>query len=437
MAKIDDDMSVLPTYEWIEQKARESKFLSDPHVKMLFELSQDKTLFEKSPDYLAKLRRDLLRSSLDFFARNSEFYQRMFDSLGIDPKAAEVEDLAKLAVPSDLLRGDGIEKFYIPNKDDGGYVFRSSGTTGKDPVRVYRSPIELLMMTMANANLFEYVYGHFLEPGEGLALFLAAEELKNHLNFVAFVDLALQYKKIPLLYGMDLLPESSGGPLWKRLVPNKQRILEFIKSKKEPKLFFSAPAGVHLLSEQFGNLGFLKRIAYKLAAGAPPINLGRGGVIVTGGGSKGFNIPEYGVIVEKARKVFRAEDPDTGQEVPVPFMDVLGMTETLTAHLDKYGVMNKIPHPLQEVFLLDPKTYKPINDYNVDGILGIFDPMAITWLEVFIPGDIMRQVPSERYYGREFIYVRRLTEDEGWSLQRACGGTLEELMIKGGKINAE
>jgi hypothetical protein len=196
---------------------------------------------------------------------------------------------------------------------------------------------------------------------------------------------------------------------------NKQRILEFIKSKKEPKLFFSAPAGVHLLSEQFGNLGFLKRIVYKIATGAPPINLGRGGV-----------------IVEKGRKVFRAEDPDTGQGVPVPFMDVLGMTETLTAHLDKYGVMNKIPHPLQEVFLLDPKTYKPINDYNVDGIIGILDPMAITWLELFIPGDIMRQVPSERYYGREFIYVRRLTEDEGWSLQRACGlvkiGTGESLI---------
>lgn len=191
-------------------------------MKRLFELSQDKTLFEKSPDYLAKLRRDLLRSSLDFFARNSEFYQRMFDSLGIDPKATEVEDLAKLAVPSDLLRGEGIEKFYIPKKDEGGYVFRSSGTTGKDPVRVYRSPIELLMMTMANANLFEYVYGHFLEPGKGLALFLAAEELKNHLNFVAFVDLALQCKKIPLLYGMDLLPESSGGPLWKRLVPTSK-----------------------------------------------------------------------------------------------------------------------------------------------------------------------------------------------------------------------
>jgi phenylacetate-CoA ligase len=429
-------MDKLPAFEELERRARESRFLNDPHVRRLYELSRDKGLFEKSPDHLTRLRRDLLRSSLDFFARNSDFYQKLFETLGVEPKAAELEDLVKLAVPSDLLRGGGIERFYIPNRDQGGFTFRSSGTSGRDPVRVYRSPLELVMMTAANANLFEYVYGRFLEPGRGLALFLAAEELKNHLNFVAFVDLALQYKRIRLLYGMDLVPEESGGPLWKRLVPNRQRILEFVKSREEPKLFFSAPAGVYLISSQFGSLSLFKKLVYKVVAGAPPINLGRGGVIVTGGGSKGFQVPEYGVIVREARKVFKAADPETGREVPVPFMDVLGMTETLTALLDKYGVMHKIPHPLQHVFLLDPKTYKLMgeDEYHKDGILAIFDPLAISWLEVFMPGDIVKQVPSERYYGREFIYVRRLTEEEGWSLQRACGGTLEELMYRGGRL---
>ncbi|MGC8836289.1 MAG: hypothetical protein ACP5PL_05060 [Infirmifilum sp.] len=427
-------MASLPSYEWLEGKARESRFLNDPHVTRLVELAKDKSLFEKSPSYLSNLRRDLLRSSLKFFARNSEFYEKLLANLGIDPDAAELEDLAKLAVPSDLLRGDGIKRFLIPSRDEGGFTFRSSGTSGKTPVRIYRSPLELLLMTVANANLFEYVYGGELKQGEGLALFLAAEELKNHLNFVAFVDLALQYKKIRLLYGMDLVPESGDTPLWKRLVPNTKRIAEFIKSREEPKLFFSAPAGVHLVSQQFAGLGLLKKALYKLALGAPPIDLGRGGVIVTGGGSKGLQVPEYHVIVEEARRVFKAEDKDTGGEVPVPFMDVLGMTETLTALLDNYGVMHKIPHPLQEVFLLDPKTYKPMEHYNKDGLLAIYDPLAVSWLEVFIPGDIVRQVPSDRYYGREFIYVRRLTEEEGWSQQRACGGTLEEHMIRGGEI---
>lgn len=424
-------MEKLPTYKTLEERAHSSKFLNDPHVRRLMELAQDRSLFEKTPDYLAKLRRDLLRGSLEFFARNSVFYERLLETQGINPKAADLEDLAKLAVPSDMLRGEGFSRFLLPSRDEGGFVFRSSGTSGKDPVKVYRSPLELVMMTIANANLFEYVYGSILEPNKGLALFLAAEELKNHLNFVAFVDLALQYKRIRLLYGMDLVQDASGGPMWKRLVPNRKRILEFVKSRDEPKLFFSAPAGVHLVTQQFAGLSFFKKMLFKLVAGAPPIDLGRGGVIVTGGGSKGFQIPEYGVIVREASKVFRARDASTGKEVPAPFMDVLGMTETLTALLDKYGVMNKIPHPLQEVFLLDPKTYKPMDEFNKDGLLAIFDPLAVSWLEVFIPGDVVRQVPSDRYYGREFIYVRRLTEEEGWDLQRACGGTLEELMLKG------
>ncbi|MEM1671378.1 MAG: hypothetical protein QXY92_03225 [Archaeoglobaceae archaeon] len=40
----------------------------------------------------------------------------------------------------------------------------------------------------------------------------------------------------------------------------------------------------------------------------------------------------------------------------------------------------------------------------------------------------MRTHDSNCYYGKEFVYVRRLTVEEGWSLQRACGGTLEEMM---------
>ena len=335
-------METLPAYRTLEERSRQSKFLNDPHVKRLVELARDRSLFEKSSDYLAKLRRDLLRSSLEFFARNSEFYERLLNVQGVDPRAAEVEDLAKLAVPSDMLRGDGFSRFLVPNRDEGGFVFRSSGTSGKDPVKVYRSPLELVMMTVANANLFEYVYGSVLEPNKGLALFLAAEELKNHLNFVAFVDLALQYKGIRLLYGMDLVPDSNGSPMWKRLVPNRERILQFIKSREEPKLFFSAPAGVYLITQQFASLSSFKKLLFKLLAGAPPIDLGRGGVVVTGGGSKGFQIPEYDVIVKEARKIFRARDASTNEEVPVPFMDVLGMTETLTALLDKYGVMHKV-----------------------------------------------------------------------------------------------
>jgi len=420
----------LPTIEEIYSGAQRSKFFNNPYIKRLWELSGDSSLFSKSPEYLKSLRRSLLRDSLKFFVKHSSFYADLLERLEIDPDAADLTDLIKLAVPSDMLRGDEYRKFLIEDFDEEGFVFSSSGTTSSSPVRVYRSFLELAMMTRANTLLFEYVYGNVLREGAGLALFLAARELRNRLNFVAFVDLALQGKKIKLLYGMDLVKEVSGGSQWQRLVPNKKSITEFLKSREEPKLLFTAPAGVHLLTKQFEGMSLLKRLASKFLIGVPPVDLGTGGVIVTGGGTKGFtDLPPYDVIVENARKFFKSRDFE-GREAPTPFMDVLGMTETLTALIDKYGVMHKIPHPLQEVFLLDPKTYKLVEEPGKEGILGIYDPLAISWLEVFLPGDIMKFIESSRYYGREYIYVRRLTKDEGWDLQRACGGTLEELMSR-------
>jgi phenylacetate-CoA ligase len=412
------------------EKAVKSELLAHPHVKKLWELSGDKSLFTKSPEELFSLRRDLLRSSLKFFAEMSDFYEELFNRIGIDPGSAELEDLVKLAVPSDLLRGEGYKRFLIEQvKSEPGIVFSSSGTTSNTPVRVYRTYLELAMMTRANTLLFEYVYGGELERGRGIALFLAAKELRSRLNFVAFVDLALQGKEIPLLYGMVLSKEEAGGSQWKKLVPNKKAIMEFFKSKEEPKLLFTAPAGIYLLSKQFENMNPFLKILSKTVYRIPPVDLGEGGVIVTGGGSKGFQIPDYDTIVKYSRKFFNARR--NGLELPTPFMDVLGMTETLTALIDNYDVMGKIPHPLQEVFLIDPKTFKLVQEPDRDGILGIFDPLAVSWLAVFLPGDIVRFKYSNRYYGKEFQYVRRLSKDEGWELQRACGGTLEEMMSSG------
>jgi len=144
-----------------------------------------------------------LRSSLKFLAEMSGFYEELFNRLGIDPCSAELEDLVKLAVPSDLLRGEGYKRFLIQQvKSESSIVFSSSGTTGNTPVRVYRTYLELAVMTRANTLLFEYVYGGELERGRGIALFLAAKELRSRLNFVAFDDLTLQGKEIPLLYSL-------------------------------------------------------------------------------------------------------------------------------------------------------------------------------------------------------------------------------------------
>ncbi|MEM2180067.1 MAG: hypothetical protein QXP32_04520 [Nitrososphaeria archaeon] len=411
----------------IFEKASKSKLLNDPYVEKVWKLIGDRSLFQKSPDYLRSLRKSLFRDALKFFSANSEYYANLFDRLNINPKNAELEDLAKLAIPSDILRGEGHKQFLINNVDKDGEYFMSSGTTNNVPVKIYRSPLDLAIMIKANTDLFEYVYGDYLEPGKGLALFMAAPELRYRLNFVAFVHLALEAKNIPLLYGMNLVESSSSGPAWQKLVPNKDNIAKFLRSREEPKLFFTAPAGIFLLSKQFEELNFIKKLMYRIAS-ALPVQLGKGGIVVTGGGTKGFtNLPSYDKIVEFSRKYFKAKDK-SGKDVPTPFMDVLGMTETLTAMLDRFGVMDKVPHPLSEVFLLDPKTFELKNEDNVEGIVGIYNPFTTSWLEVFYPGDLMISHPSDRFYGKEFVYVRRLKVEEGWGLQRACGGTLEELM---------
>jgi len=412
----------------IFQAAEKSKLLGDPYVSKVWETVNDPSLFERSPDYLMELRKGLFRESLQFFARHSRHYAELFERLSIAPSDAELGDLAKLAVPSDILRGEGQKPLLIDDVEPGGEYFKSSGTSGKEPVKVYRSPLDLAVMIKANTDLFEYVYGRHLEEGKGVALFMAAPELRYRLSFVAFVQLALERKDIELIYGMDLLEGAENGVPWQKLEPNRDRILKFLKSGEEPKLFFTAPAGVYLMAKQFDEMGLFKKLGYRLASGAPPVRLGRGGLVVTGGGTKGFSdLPPYPDIVELSAKHFVAGGRNEARS-PAPFMDVLGMTETLTALIDRYGAMDKVPHPLSEVFLLDPKTFKPVREEGKQGIVGIFNPFTTSWLEVFYPGDLMVAKRSSRYYGREFSFVRRLTTDEGWDLQRACGGSMEEMM---------
>jgi phenylacetate-CoA ligase len=412
----------------VKESARESPLFSDPYVKKVYDLVNDTSLFSASPDKLLGLRRDLLRGALAFFAKHNPTYGPLLESLDIAPKSADFPDLGRLAVPSDMLRGEGQTPFLIGDVDAGGQTFRSSGTTGKMPVTIYRSPLDLDIMLKANTDLFEYVYGDTLTQGEGTALFMAAPELRDKLYFIASVHMTLENKGLDLIYGMDMAQSTDPSKPWLQLQPNKDNIKRFLSCKDGPKLFFANPGGVHLMNEKFATMGLFKKIAFKLAAGAPPVNLREGGVIVTGGGNKGMSgIPPYADIAARSQDYFTASTR-SGAPQKVPFMDVLGMTETLTALIDRHGVMDKVPHPLSHVFLLDPKTMEVREDEGTEGILGIFNPFVTSWPEIFYPGDLMTWHASDRYYGREFVYSRRLTVEEGWSLQRACGGTLEEMM---------
>jgi phenylacetate-CoA ligase len=117
------------TVKDIFQKASESKLLADPYVKRIWELMRE-DLFSMSPESLARLRKELIGESLRYFQRTSPYYADLFERTGIDLKDPGHEELARLAVPSDMLRGEGQGRFLIPDVEPGGETFSSSGTTG-------------------------------------------------------------------------------------------------------------------------------------------------------------------------------------------------------------------------------------------------------------------------------------------------------------------
>ena len=97
----------------IMERGGQSKLLQDPHVKKVWDLINRDSLFKMSADELASLRGTLRRESLRFFARHSPYYADLFERMDIEPAKATLHDVAKLAIPSDMLRGDGQRRFLI------------------------------------------------------------------------------------------------------------------------------------------------------------------------------------------------------------------------------------------------------------------------------------------------------------------------------------
>ena len=409
----------------IFEAASRSAMLNDPHVLRMWNLMNDDTLFSMPSEKLEGLRLECVRSSLDFFQRRSPRNAKMLEDLGVTPSKADIGDLARLAIPSDVLRGDGHMDMLLEEHELGGRILSSSGTTQREPVRVYRSPLDLAMMILGNTSVLEYAYGGHFVQDQGIGLFMGPQQLSGKLTYVIFVETALERKGVEIVWGMDMEGEAN-GTMWKRMVPNRAKMARFFKSDRAPKAFFTAPVGLHLLNQRFGSQSGTERMLSKLKVGAPPIDLGKGGFIMTGGGTKdSTDLPDLDEIIKASKDFFIARDKD-GRQIEPPFIDGLGMTETATSMMDRHGVMDKVPHPLSQVFLMDPRTFEVIEDEGKEGLLGIFNPFITSWMECVYPGDILRAHGSERYYGKEYEFVRRMGASDPSGSTRACGGELEE-----------
>ena len=351
------------------------------------------------------------------------------ENLEIDPERWKVEDLINLAISSDELRGNGQKRYMVDNVPDGGRTFRSSGTTGKEPVTIYRSPVDVLISRYVNDAHIEYMLGHPIEEEEGMALFLAAPEMEEFMSFVGMVvDLMRDYKHVPVIFGMKV--EEGDGPIWTRLRPDKKAMAEFYRSGNKPKYIFSALIGIQRMLETFEMHGAkdLPRLAYfKLALGVPPLDLGRG-AIFTGGGAKRAKVLPFKELLEKRKGKIIGVDKE-GNRIPAPWSDVYGNTERLCILPSLMNTEYKVPHPLEEVIVVDPKTFTPIE--RGEGIVIFYNPLVTSYMEAVIPGDIFEVIPADDlYHGKVLRYRRRLTEEEALYVERGgCGSVFEEVRL--------
>jgi hypothetical protein len=389
-----------------ETRASSEPFAQDPYVARVVDLCRQSVFFGQGEAQLAKLRSELLQLALAFFARrHPEFYRTHFQRLDVTPDNVTMADLPRLALTAEQLRGEGQRNLIVPGIPLGGATFQSSGTTGGRPVTIYRSQLDFFVQRCANGLFWEHMLARDSQTnGGGTCLFMASPELRSRMSFVGFVSEFMEHRQVEMVFGLKLREETADAKtVWERLTPDRAAIARFFDSHRFPKFIFSTPAGI-----------------YNLIRSTPPVRLGRGGAIAMGGGSKGGEVPPLEELMRLAGNHFRAEDTE-GRETPAPIIDILGFTESLTIFPSRPFSLVKHPHPFTEVFIVDQKNLHLVDDAEGEGLLGFWNPLCTSYFEAVYPGLVVKRVRAEDYHGRGFLVKRRMTPEEGWQLQRACG----------------
>ena len=423
--------------------------LDHPYVRMVIESITDKSLFKMSKNDLADKRKMLLREHLKYLRDQSDFYADMLKNVGVNPDNATIEDIIKLAISSNQWRGDGYRKYLIPpiqnfaekaeHVDDPekyGKWVRSSGTTGQVPVRVYRSQLDLAIQEHADIA----IVANFIASKEsGIGLILAAEEMKYDLGFIYGVEDFLKQRGAEVVWGMQIDETVEAKTIFAKMRPDKKAIASFLKSEVEPKFILTAPVGIWQMLKGQDAVNKLRGIkgffAKKMSGLDKPIDLGKGGVLFSGGGTKSIAMPPLEELISSSRERIIARD-EHGNQIPAPWIDTLAQTENITlltscsqwkdGQLVLPDSLLKTPHPLAEVVLVDPRTHKIVGP-GQEGEFLYYNPFSLSVLEAFYPGEIGRTHKKDNCYGQSFEFVRSLQVDEG-GLDRACGGKMEEMM---------
>jgi len=423
----------------------DSNIFKDPYYELLVKTCKSNNLFTNSRQDTKKLQQSLVYPYLEYFIRNDKnnYYKKLLYNRGLAKDTngnlkdnLKLVDLVKLRIHSDDLRGDG-QKDRLINSECKGMEFMSSGTTAgtNGPVKVFRSNASLSLSRTTNGNLIDWSLGK--KVNEGDTLFHMAPEMTNFLAFAAIGSDFLRHRGLSVKFGAKVNKGPQNSTIWQRLGPNMKEMKSFFKLKSNTKYFIASGVGLY---KMFMEPKGIKKLVMKLALSAPPVFLGKNGVLMMGGGLKRLpsSITSLNQIVRKTGpKIIAGWNK---KDSPAPVIDMLGLTESLNVFI---GVPTdpfsndpwvKYPHPLTYVSLLkSPFDLTPVEhpEPGKEYLLFYLNFMTMDYIEAIVPGDFVlaskevdkiNTAMGERNISQSgFIYSRRAEQNEGFKIREGCG----------------
>ena len=201
----------------------------------------------------------------------------------------------------------------------------------------------------------------------------------------------------------------------------------FFASREAPKILVTGSAG---LFATVANPNLMRQAAIKLFLGLPPIDLGEGGVLMTGGGLK--RVPaRYKNMREMVCSIAHAVTSTArGRKVRAPLMDYLGLTESASVFVNRAAdpfeemAWIKYPHPLTFVTTLEsPENLSPLptDDFEKPHLFFYVNLACLDYLEAVVSGDFVRRVRTPDQHQHGFVYERRADASEGFNAREGCG----------------
>ena len=431
----------------IPEKLNESnsKIFDDPYYKLLKETLTKNNLFQNSKTQTKQIQQSLVYPYLEYFIRNDNngYYKKLFYNRGLakDDKGnlkeqLKLNDLIKLRIHSDDLRGEGQKKRLV-DIDSEGMNFMSSGTTAgtNGPVNVFRSNVSLSLSRLTNGNLIDWSLGKIVNEGD--TLFHMAPEMTNFLAFAAIGSDFLRHRGLSVKFGAKVNKGPQNSTIWQRLGPNIKEMKLYFKLKSNTKYFIASGVGLY---KMFIEPKGMKKLLMKFALGAPPVFLGKNGVLMIGGGLKRLpsTITSLNQIVSQTgNKIIAGWHKN---DKPAPVVDMLGLTESLNVFIgvptDPYSddPWIKYPHPLTYVSLLkSPFDLTPVENPipGEEYLLFYLNFITMDYIEAIIPGDFVIAAREQDKINTAmgprnisqsgFIYSRRAKQNEGFKIREGCG----------------